>query len=182
MKRILAFIMAIAVGMISCIPSNMVKAEGASTNNILQSARVMNFGTEGFIDPERATSASSEWLGSYVYFGVYDGIPVKYRVLDKDSTDFGGTTILLDCDAVIWDRTSSSGQNSRFDSSSKVWAESELKYYLNSENEYSSTGFLTTSFIIIAAKEAHRKLKPQAMLLVKLESPPRKTIKPKDRA
>lgn len=145
-KRVIAFVMATAVGILSCISSNtLIKVEGSNTKTI-GSACIMNFGTKGLMNPMEATSASDEWTGSYVYFGIYDGSPVKYRVLDKEATEFGGTTILLDCDTVLWDGISSSGQSSIFDDSYNVWAESDLKYYLNSENEYSTTGFLTTSF------------------------------------
>lgn len=47
-------------------------------------------------------------FGKYVYFGTYDtdgdgkAEPVKYRVLDSNTTVFGGTTMLLDCDSVLW--------------------------------------------------------------------------------
>ena len=39
----------------------------------------------------------------YVYYGSYNGKPVKYRVLDKDSLDYGveGGSMLLDCDTVV---------------------------------------------------------------------------------
>lgn len=72
-----------------------------------------------------------EWTGSYVYFGTYDGEPMKYRVLSRRSTDFGGTTMLLDCDSILWEGTNVDGQSSRFDDDSNVWADSELRAYLN---------------------------------------------------
>ena len=39
---------------------------------------------------------------SYVYFGDYNGSPVKYRVLANKTSDFGGTTMLLDCDNLLY--------------------------------------------------------------------------------
>ena len=54
----------------------------------------MNFGTKGIIDPAVPNSASDAWKGCYVYYGNYNGSPVKYRVLDASTTDFSadGTT------------------------------------------------------------------------------------------
>lgn len=77
------------------------------------------------------TPWNTEWEGSYVYFGTYDGEPMKYRVLSRRSTDFGGTTMLLDCDSILWEGTNGDGQSSRFDDDSNVWADSELRAYLN---------------------------------------------------
>ncbi|WP_081646649.1 Ig-like domain-containing protein [Butyrivibrio sp. AD3002] len=39
---------------------------------------------------------------AYLYYGKYDGQPVKYRVLRMDTTDFGGRTMLLDCDSILY--------------------------------------------------------------------------------
>lgn len=83
------------------------------------------------VDPVVPLYTFSEWSGSYVYFGSYEGSPVKYRVLASNTTDFGGRTMLLDCDRVLWKGTNGDGQSSRFDESSSNWAESELRAYLN---------------------------------------------------
>ncbi|MBQ9934696.1 MAG: hypothetical protein IJO70_02515 [Lachnospiraceae bacterium] len=104
--------------------------------------QAMNLGVNGIIDPIVPTSTSDAWTGSYVYYGTYSGNPVKYRVLDKDSTDFGGTTMLLDCDTVLW---AGSDPSSAFDADSNVWADSDIKSYLNST-------FLTTSFSSLEQK------------------------------
>lgn len=89
------------------------------------------FGISIIADPTAPTATNDAWKGSYVYFGAYEGKPVKYRVLDRSTTDFGGTTMLLDCDSVLWTGTNSDNQSSRFDDSSNVWADSEIKTYLN---------------------------------------------------
>ncbi len=49
-------------------------------------------------DPE----GTNGWDGSYVYYGTFSDTPVKYRVLDPSSSDFGGNTMLLDCDSVLF--------------------------------------------------------------------------------
>ncbi|MGN0359457.1 MAG: DUF6273 domain-containing protein, partial [Hominisplanchenecus sp.] len=87
-------------------------------------------------NPTAPTATTDAWAGSFVYFGTYNSNPVKYRVLDRITTDFGGTTMLLDCDSILWQGVNPS---SRFDDDSNVWANSEIKTYLNGT-------FLTTGF------------------------------------
>lgn len=69
------------------------------------------------------TSGAGGW--SYVYYGKYGGNSVKYRVLSKSTSDFGGKTMLLDCDSTI--------ENKWFDGDSNVWADSEICTWLNGE-------------------------------------------------
>lgn len=47
-------------------------------------------------DPEKPEDLTSPWVGSYVYFGNYDGNPIKFRVLDSDTDKYGSDTMLLD--------------------------------------------------------------------------------------
>ena len=90
------------------------------------------FGTSKIAAPE-APDTAKEWTGSYVYFGTYNGNPIKFRVLAPSTTAYGGTTMLLDSDATLF--------NKRFDDDSNVWANSEIKSYLNKEflKNFSST-------------------------------------------
>lgn len=113
--------------------------EDATKNSI-------GLGTSIIANPTIPTSTTDAWKGSYVYFGTYNGSPIKYRVLDSDTTIFSNdnttNTMLLDCDSLLFE--------SKFDDSSNEWATSYLKRYLNSEKgegyDYSSEGFLTTAF------------------------------------
>ena len=106
----------------------------------------IGLGTSIIANPTVPTSITDTWKGSYVYFGTYNGSPVKYRVLDSDTTTFSyddtTKTMLLDCDSLLFE--------SKFDDSSNIWSTSYLKRYLNSEKgegyDYSSEGFLTTAF------------------------------------
>lgn len=106
----------------------------------------IGLGTSIIANPTIPTSTTDAWKGSYVYFGTYNGSPIKYRVLDSDTTTFSKDnntkTMLLDCDSLLFD--------SKFDDNSNEWATSYLKRYLNSEKgegyDYSSEGFLTTAF------------------------------------
>lgn len=95
-------------------------------------------GTSIIANPTGVTNVRDEWLGSFVYFGTYDNNPIKYRVLSKNTTDFGGATMLLDCDSILW--------NDNFDDDSCIWNSSYIKQYLNSEGPYTNGGFLTDSF------------------------------------
>ncbi|MCR5301783.1 MAG: DUF6273 domain-containing protein [Lachnospiraceae bacterium] len=78
-------------------------------------------------------SSSADW--SYVYYGAYDGDPVKYRVLSRSTSDFGGKTMFLDSDSTI--------VNKMFDNNSKDWADSELKDWLNGDGFYNNTDVFT---------------------------------------
>ena len=108
--------------------------------------KAISFGTPGITNPAVGKSTDKPWTGSYVYFGTYNRSPIKYRVLDSDTTTFSKDnntkTMLLDCDSLLFD--------SKFDDSSNIWSTSYLKRYLNSEKgegyDYSSKGFLTTAF------------------------------------
>ncbi len=139
LKRGLAFLLTtvMATGLVSYVPNGMIIAKAADGDTTAKT--IAGLGTSIIADPIEPASTSSEWTGSYVYFGTYDGSPVKYRVLDSNTTVFGGTTMLLDCDSILWAGTNSDGQSSAFDDSSNVWADSEIRTYLNGT-------FLTTAF------------------------------------
>ena len=117
----------------------------ASTPVKISIPLAMNFCVNGIGDPVAPASTSSDWTGNYVYFGTYNGSPVKYRVLDSETSVFGGTTMLLDCDSVLWAGTNSDGQSSAFDDSSNVWVDTttgescDIRTYLNET-------FLTSNF------------------------------------
>lgn len=81
--------------------------------------------------PLTSDKTTMDWSGSYVYFGKYNGNSVKYRVLDKKTTNFTGTTMFLDCDSVLW--------SEKFDASSNIWSGSSIKTKLNGSD------FLTNS-------------------------------------
>ena len=64
---------------------------------------VAGLGTSVIKAPSAPTDASTPWTGSYVWYGKYEGDPVKYRVLAPKTTTYGGTTMLLDCDNILYD-------------------------------------------------------------------------------
>ena len=63
---------------------------------------IAGLGTSVIVDPTAPANWNEAWKGSYVYYGNYNGSPVKYRVLDASTTKFGGTTMLLDCDSILY--------------------------------------------------------------------------------
>ena len=140
-KRGLAYLMTIAMvlGLMAGIPGEMASVQAADgTNTGTNTDKIIEcLGTSVIADPEAPTSNTDEWEGSYVYFGTYDtnsdgtAKPVKYRVLASNTDVFGGTTMLLDCDSILW--------NAAFDGDSNVWADSDIRTYLNGT-------FLTNSF------------------------------------
>lgn len=61
-------------------------------------------GTAGLSDPEIPAGKDAPWTGSYVYFGTYDGQPIRFRVLAKDSTAYTSEKALfLDSDVSLFD-------------------------------------------------------------------------------
>lgn len=65
------------------------------------------------------------WQGDYVYFGNYEGAPLKFRVLDPDSKDYGGNTILLDCNQGLGKMPFSA------DRETKEWEKSDVRKWCN---------------------------------------------------
>lgn len=86
----------------------------------------------GMRNPRVPGSTADAWEGDKVRFGQYGGNPLTFRVLDKKTRDFGGETMFLDCDAILY--------NQKFDAAgSVVWESSSLQKELN-------TSFLGSSF------------------------------------
>ena len=75
------------------------------------------------------------WVGSYVWYGKYEGEPVKYRVLSPKTTEYGGTSMFLDCDSILYqvaydeDCKPNDGQTNP-----NEWEGSDLQYSLNGMN------------------------------------------------
>lgn len=138
LKRGMAYLLtaAMVMGLVICTPSDMMNVQAADGESASTTTgkTVVGLGTSGIADPETPTGDSDAWKGSYVYFGTYDtdgdstAEPVKYRVLDSNTTVYGGTTMLLDCDSVLW---AGSDPSSAFDATSNVWADSDIRTYLN---------------------------------------------------
>ena len=98
---------------------------------------IAGFDTSVISNPEAQENYSSDWKGSYVYFGTYDGNPMKYRVLDNNTSLFGGTTMLLDCDGILY-----TVAFDKYTGGTNVWNTCQLRSDLNStflENSFSNS-------------------------------------------
>ena len=99
---------------------------------------ISGLGTGAIANP---TSGAGGW--SYVYYGKYNRNPVKYRVLDKSTTEFnsdtdnanGRKTMLLDCDSTL--------DEYRFDVSDNYWGWSDIKRWLNGVDFLNKAGVFT---------------------------------------
>ena len=113
-KKMISVFLSLCV-IVSCMAgfTVTVSADGDKT--------ISGLGTGAIANP---TSGAGGW--SYVYYGTYGGNAVKYRVLDKAATQFGGNTMLLDCNSTLLTH--------RFDDDSNVWAGSEIKSWLNGDD------------------------------------------------
>lgn len=80
-------------------------------------------GTNLIAKPSKPANKDSAWAGSYIYFGKYNNTPIKFRVLDPNSSVYTTSTMLLDSDACLLKRTA--------DTSSNAWNNTVLKSYLN---------------------------------------------------
>ncbi|MBQ3061122.1 MAG: hypothetical protein IJD02_01630 [Lachnospiraceae bacterium] len=148
LKRGIALSLAatLVIGFIPMVPKSITKVQAADSNNTTK--LIAGLGTDIIADPVVPANASDAWMGSYVYFGTYDtdgdstAEPIKYRVLDSNTTVFSGDadyeTMLLDCDSVLW---TGDNPSSAFDADNNKWAESDIKAYLNGT-------FMTNSFSV----------------------------------
>ncbi|MBQ5968463.1 MAG: hypothetical protein IJL60_11890 [Clostridiales bacterium] len=101
-------------------------------------------GVDGIHDPATPSSVNDAWQGSYVYYGKYSGRPVKYRVLDTDSSLYSSEkTLFLDSDKVMFEAS--------FDSTgtTNVWNNSRLRSSMNSSSGFLGTGFVSLEREII---------------------------------
>ena len=83
------------------------------------------------------------WSGSFVWFGTYGNVPIKYRVLDLETTAYGGKTMLLDCNNVIFTEAfDNDGYPNAENAKANEWKYSDLKSALNGSSFlYRENGF-----------------------------------------
>ena len=100
-----------------------VKADWAKSadNTFLSTCQIAN--------PQAPSSDSAAWQGSYVYFGKYDGDPIRFRVLNTNETKYGGMTMFLDADEAVIDDPVVFDQ----DNNGGYWETSDIRQELNGE-------------------------------------------------
>ena len=123
MMRILPAVLA-AVMMIAFLPDGTAEEAPAA---VVKNQDNTWLGTSGISSPDIPADKDTPWSGSYVYFGSYNGSPVRFRVLAKDSTDYtSGKSLFLDSDATLF--------NGCFDHTSpycNAWDVSDIRTILN---------------------------------------------------
>ena len=89
-------------------------------------------GTSGIASPVAPADKDSAWQGSYVYFGNYNGNPIKFRVLAPSTSVYGGTTMFLDSEYILFN----------------VNSNHELKRFYTQVMSFLNDDFLTETFTI----------------------------------
>ncbi|MBP5463378.1 MAG: hypothetical protein J6Y20_14830 [Lachnospiraceae bacterium] len=98
-RRLLALVLSVVMAA-TMLP--MMGAGGTAKAAVAQDKTVAGLSTSAIKAPKAPSSVSDAWTGSYVWYGKYGGTPVKYRVLAPKTTIYGGTTMLLDCDSILY--------------------------------------------------------------------------------
>ncbi|MBO4650279.1 MAG: hypothetical protein J5653_03710 [Clostridiales bacterium] len=94
-------------------------------------------GVDDIHDPAIPANTSTAWNGSIVYFGKYEGNPIRFRVLDKASTAFGDdTTLFLDSEGALFSHQFS-------DNGSNQWVGSDIRAALNGNAFLDKSGVFT---------------------------------------
>ena len=109
---------------------------------------ITGLGTGAIADP---TPGAGGW--SYVYYGTYGNNSVKYRVLDVQTTDFSGSTMLLDCDSILesmqmdatFDQNRYQNDQTYHNSYAYSWTNSTIYSWLNGNDFYGNTGVFTAA-------------------------------------
>ncbi|MBO4927113.1 MAG: hypothetical protein J5379_02550 [Clostridiales bacterium] len=78
------------------------------------------------------------WKGSYVSYGDYNDAPIIFRVLDPETTIFGGRTMFLDCNNILYKSTFS--KTGTDEDNLNDWSYSKIREELN------DTAFLSEVF------------------------------------
>ena len=119
---------AIIFGSMPCTPFVMeVKADTQSEKTITG----LGLGTIDTL-PTSPLNPEAAWDGDYVYFGKYDGKPMKYRVLSCQDR------ALLDCDNVLKKIPFSTSNNTS-------WEDSEIRKWLQGDEFYNNTAVFTVA-------------------------------------
>ncbi len=97
--------------------------------------------SHGIKNPTAPDDEDDPWTGSYVWFGKYEGAPVKYRVLTNNwhDSDVGMISALfLDCDSILFEAPFDSDGCANGDADApNEWIASDIRKNLN------GNGFLT---------------------------------------
>lgn len=115
---------------LATVMAGMTVTSFAGTDNEVKASAI---DVKAPVTPETYKDA---WKGDYLYFG-NNGAPLKFRVLDADSNDYGGNTILLDYSGLLKTMDFNS------DGKTKEWDKSDIRKWLNGDG---TDSFYNTAF------------------------------------
>ena len=140
-KKLLSILMTtvLSTSMLTMVGSPVLQVSAAERDK-----QMVGLGTGAIEDPDAVNGAG--W--SYVYYGNYNGSPVKYRVLSKSSTEFGDDskpTLLLDCDTVLKTMRYRDNVHGSYSSRKNTnnWANSDIRAWLNGNEFKNNTNCFT---------------------------------------
>ena len=110
--------------------------------SFVKNANNTTLSTSGISAPKEVNSCDEPWAGSYVWFGTCNDAPTKYRVLSPNTTDYGGNTMFLDSEDLLFYEYYDDG---RF---SNEWEGSYIQSQLN--GWFLSEGFSGVEYKAIA--------------------------------
>ena len=120
-KRILTMFLSTVLAVTSCVTFYPISARTVQAINV---KTVTGLGTGTISNP---SSAAGGW--DYVYFGTSSS-DIRFRVLDTSATEFGGNTMLLDCDTTLL--TSPQDSTDPYTYGSSGWTNGSVKSVLES--------------------------------------------------
>lgn len=167
----LALSAAMAISLLPVIsPLSKVDAATTETEKTITGLGIAGIGNPYGSHNGDKLSTTDSWKGSYVYYGKYDGEPIKYRVLDTESRysfSTGASSMLLQTDKVVGPqvysytfagKTTSTEQYSYADSSLVKWmnetgykkmtcsiTNKEMPYFLNGFSSVELNGILAST-------------------------------------
>lgn len=161
--------MAMALSLMTGIPFSElglgITVSAETTTYDVNAKTIAGLGTSVIVDPTAPANDTDAWNGSYVYYGNYDADgdgtaePVKYRVLDASTTKFGGTTMFLDCDSILYYTPFDNDKIANEDGkNANDWSISDVKNSLNGDGFLNKAGVFTTAeknAIAASTVEAH---------------------------
>jgi hypothetical protein len=153
-KRLLAAALS-AVMSVTLLPfgGNGTQVEAAATK------KVASLNTDAIGFPVAPQANDTGWKGSYVWYGKYEGKPVKYRVLQPYSFDYGSKAMFLDCDTILFmDKYDEDGEPANASTTANGWDYSELRgklngaYFLDDLNNFTSA---EKNALTLSRRESH---------------------------
>ncbi|MBO7515577.1 MAG: hypothetical protein J6T47_08150, partial [Lachnospiraceae bacterium] len=150
----------LAVSLSTIMGVTLLPFGGAATKvEAAQEKKIASLNTDAIGFPVAPQEGDTGWKGSYVWYGKYDGKPVKYRVLQPYSFDYGSKAMFLDCDTILFmDKYDEDGEPANASTTANGWDYSELRgklnsaYFLDNPNNFTSA---EKNALTLSRRESH---------------------------